>query len=324
MTTNDPSIFSEIPSNNSKTIMVIGSIGYDQKIFLDEMPEIGSTKIGNIEISLGGKGNIEAVACARAGEETIFLGAVGNNDYGNLLKHFEDNNVTALLKKVKNIPSHTACILIDKDGNHRIISDPRASYFVDQNLIQLNKETIDRSSYILLQLEISFETVEYIIEQYKNSKKTIILRPSPPNEIERLKKLIKNVNYLILNESELGLISGDETKTPEQIEIACEKIMKLKAKNVIVPLLDKGWLLWNEKEKRKFPACSVGEPIDKVGSMDCFIGVFASFLCKNYDVEEAIKYAILASSICCTKEGTISSLPSLPEIMRKKNKIKNW
>ena len=211
--------------------MVIGSIGYDQKIFLDEMPEIGSTKIGNIEISLGGKGNIEAVACARAGEETIFLGAVGNNDYGNLLKHFEDNNVTALLKKVKNIPSHTACILIDKDRNHRIISDPRASYFVDQNLIQLNKETIDRSSYILLQLEISFETVEYIIEQYKNSKKTIILRPSPPNEIERLKKLIKNVNYLILNESELGLISGDETKTPEQIEIACEKIMKLKAKN---------------------------------------------------------------------------------------------
>lgn len=324
MTTNDPSFFSEIPSNNSKTIMVIGSIGYDQKIYLDEMPEIGSTKIGNIEISLGGKGNIEAVACARAGEETIFLGAVGNNDYGNLLKHFEDNNVKAILKKVKNIPSHTACILIDKEGNHRIISDPRASYFVDQNLIQSNKETIDKSGYILLQLGISFETVEYIIEQYKNSQKTIILRPSPPNEVERLKKLIKNVNYLILNESELGLISGEETKTPEQIEIACKKIIDLKAKNVIVPLLDKGWLLWNEKGKRKFPAYSVGEAIDKVGSMDCFIGVFASFLCKNYEVEEAIKYAILASSICCTKEGTISSLPSLPEIMRKKNKIKNW
>lgn len=325
MTTNIPSLFSEDPSNNSKTIMVIGSIGYDQKIYLDEIPEIGSTKIGNIEISLGGKGNIEAVACARAGEETIFLGAVGSNDYANLLKHFEDNNVNAILKSVKNIPSHTACILIDKDGNHRIISDPRASYFVDKNLINLNKESLDKSSYILLQLEISFETVEYIIEQYKNSKKTIILRPSPPNQVERLKKVFKNVNYLILNESELGKISGDETKTSEQIEAACEKLMKFKPKNIIVPLLDKGWLLWNEKEgKKKFPPYSAGEAIDKVGSMDCFIGVFASFLCKNYEVDEAMKYAILASSICCTKEGTIPSLPSLPEIMSKKNKIKNW
>ena len=323
-TTNDPSIFSEIPSNNSKAIVVIGSIGYDQKIYLDEMPEIGSTKIGNIEIGLGGKGNIEAVACARTGEETIFLGAVGDNDYANLLKHFENNNVTAILKKVKNIPSHTALILIENDGNHRIISDPRASFLVDQNLIKVNKESIDKASYILLQLEISFETVEYVIEQYKNSKKTIILRPSPPNEIEKLRKLIKNVNYLILNETELGAISGDETKTPEQIEAACDKIMKHKPKNVIVPLLDKGWLLCNEKGKKKFAAYSVGEAIDKVGSMDCFVGVFASFLCKNYEVDEAIKYAILASSISSTREGTIPSLPFLDEIMRKKKKIKNW
>ena len=129
---------------------------------------------------------------------------------------------------------------------------------------------------------------------------------------------------MILNEKELGTISGEETKTPEQIEVACEKIMKFKPKNLIVPLLDKGWLLWNEKGKRKFANYSVGEPIDKVGSMDCFIGVFAAFLCKNYELDEAIKYGILASSICSTKEGTIPSLPLLPEIMKKKNRIKNW
>ena len=323
MTTNEASMFSDFNPNNLKTITVIGSIGYDQKIYLDEMPETGETKFGNIEIGLGGKGNIEAVACARMGEETLFIGAVGDKDYDNLQKHFEDNNVTPILKKVKKIPSHTACILIDKDGHHRIISDPRASFLVDKNLIKDNKESIEKSSYILLQLEISFQTVEYVIEEYKN-KKTIILRPSPPNEIENLKKLFKNVNYLILNEKELGIISGDETKTPEQIELACEKIMKLKPKNLIVPLLDKGWLLWNEKGKKKFASYSVAEPIDKVGAMDCFIGVFAAFLCKNYELDEAIKYAILASTICSTKEGTIPSLPYVDEIMKKRNRIKNW
>lgn len=58
---------------------------------------------------------------------------------------------------------------------------------------------------------------------------------------------------MILNEAELGAISGDEIKTNEQIEAACDKInktLKLEPKNIIVPLLDKGWLLWNKKEKK--------------------------------------------------------------------------
>jgi ribokinase len=326
MKVEQPSEFSEIPSENNKTIIVIGSVGFDYNIITDEIPGIGETKLVDIERGLGGKGNNQAIACARAGEDTIFLGAVADKDYDNLLTHFEENNVTAILKRDRLIPSHTACILIDKDKNHRIFADPRASFTVNKNLIKLNKEYIDKSSYILLQLEIDFEAVEYVIEQYKN-KKTIILNPSPISQLERLKLLIKNIDYLILNEAELGIISGEETKTTEQIEAACnkiDKILKLEPKNIIVPLLDKGWLLWNKKGKKKFDSYSVGEAIDKVGSMDCFIGVFAAFLCKNSGVEEAIKHAILASNISSTKEGIIPSLPLLSEIIRKKNKIKNW
>lgn len=203
MKIDEASLFSENPSNNSKTIIVIGSVGFDYNILIDEIPGIGETKLVDIEIGLGGKGNNQAVACARAGEETIFLGAVGVKDYDNLLKHFKENNITAILKSDKLIPSHTACILIDKDKNHRILADPRASFTVNKNLIIKNREYIDKSSYILLQLEIDFEAVEYVIEEYKN-KKTIILNPSPPSQLERLKLLIKNIDYLILNEAELG------------------------------------------------------------------------------------------------------------------------
>ena len=167
------------------------------------MPEVGSTQLGNIQISLGGKGNIEAVACAKTEGETIFLGAVGDRDYENLRRHFEENKIIPKLKKVDNTPSHTALILIDREGKHRIIADPGASFDVDKKLIIENKESINSSSFILLQLEISFDTVKYIIEEYRN-KKTIILRPSPVpvSELEKLRKLIKDINYLILNEGE--------------------------------------------------------------------------------------------------------------------------
>ena len=307
-----------------KNIIVIGSIGYDEKIKIDKMPEIGKTEIGNYEIVFGGKGNIEAVACARTDGETIFLGAVGDKDYETFKKHFEEENITPILRKVKGVQSHYATILVDKEGKHRIIFDPRAGFYVDRELIDDNLEFINKASFILLQLEISFDTVEYIIDKFKNEK-NIILRPSPITQLERLKKLIKNVNYLILNEVELGLISGEETKTQQQIEDASDKLMRLyQPKNVIVSLLDKGWLLRNKSEKKIFPFYDVDKIIDKVGSMDCFIGVFASYLSRNYDINDAIKYANLASRICACRVGTIPSLPYIHDIMSYKQKIENW
>ena len=235
-----------------KNIIIIGSIGYDEKITLDEIPEIGKTKTVNIDYGLGGKGNIEAVACARTEGDTIFFGACGERDYENYKKHFESEHITAKLKKVTNIPSHTACILIDNEGKHRIIAYPRAGFDVDRELNDDNLEYINKASFILLQLEISFETVEYIIDKFKNEK-NIILRPSPITQLERLKKLIKNVNYLILNEVELGLILEEETKTQPLIEDTSDKLMRLyQPKNVIVSLLDKGWLLRNKSEKKLF------------------------------------------------------------------------
>ena len=133
------------------------------------MPKIGETKEGgDIEINLGGKGNIEAVACGRAGEDTIFLGAVGDKDIAIFQKHLEDCNVYPVLKPVKNIPSHTASILIEKNRKNRIIIDPRASYHVDQNLIDYNSELLSKSNIILLQLEINFDVIKYIIEKYKD------------------------------------------------------------------------------------------------------------------------------------------------------------
>ena len=131
---------------------------------------------------------------------------------------------------------------------------------------------------------------------------------------------------MILNEGELSLISGEETKTQEQIEAACEKVIKsYKPINVIVPLFDKGWLLWNkEKGKKTFHAYDIGKVVDKVGFMDCFIGVFASFLSNDEYVDEAIKYANLASNISSTREGTINSLPNYHDLIVSKDQIPNW
>lgn len=64
--------------------------------------------------------------------------------------------------------------------------------------------------------------------------------------------------------------------------------------------------------------------VDTAGAGDCFAGVFVTYLSKGYSIDEAIKYANLASSISVTKIGTIPSLPTQKEIEEKRKEIKDW
>jgi len=109
------------------------------------------------------------------------------------------------------------------------------------------------------------------------------------------------------------------TKDERQIDEACKNIMDRGAKNLIVPLGSKGCILWNKDGKKEYSSYITDNAIDYTGYVDCFIGVFAAFLSKNYELDEAIKYANLAASISVTIVGTISSYPKLEDINIKIN-----
>ena len=162
-----------------------------------------------------------------------------------------------------------------------------------------------------------------------SKKKIIILRPSfisKKRQEELSEDLIKKVNYLIVNESELSSISGMPTNSEDQTELACKKLMEKKPKNLIVILKNKGCILWNrEVGKKKYDSYyNESEIVDFTGAVDCFIGVFAAYLSKKYSLDEAIKYANLAVSYCVKRVGTIISFPKLKDINDEKAKINNW
>ena len=309
-------------SSNSKKILVIGSIGMDISIFSEDIPKSGETKKGKTLINPGGKGNNQAISCARAGGETIFMGVVGDDYYKKLKQTLEENNVSPELKKMNNTETHTASIIIGTNGKSKIVVNPGADNYLDINLINKNINLINDSYIVIFQLEIPFETNKYAIEKCYERRKIIILRPSPA--IELPENIIQKATYLILNESELSIISGMPTNDEKQIDLACQRIMEKGAQNLIVPLINKGCILWNKEGKKEYCSYIKDNVIDSTGSMDCFIGVFAAYLSKNSSLDDAIKYANLASDISTKSLGTINSFPKLEEINREKDKIKNW
>ena len=306
-----------------KKILVIGSIGYDLVTFVEKMPSAGETIVGKKFIqNPGGKGDNQAVAAARAGGDTTFMGAIGDDVYGEILKkNLSDNNVKHKLKTVKNMSCQIATILIEPNGENRIVIVPGANNCVDKKQIDDNEKLIEESDIIMFQLEIPIETVEYAIDICYKKKKIIILDPAPGRPLPE--NIVKKVTYLTPNETELSLISGMPTKTMEETKKASEKIMKMGAQNLLVTLGEKGCLLCHGNKMDVYPTYPT-KAIDTTAAGDCFAGVLATYLSKGMDIIGAIKYANLASSISVSRTGAVPSLPTHQEIEDAKKKIKNW
>ena len=320
---------------------------------MDDLPHGGATNKGDIINSPGGKGNNQAIACARAGGETSLIGVVGDKFYYDVIlkKCLEDNNVNPILQTRKNEDCHIANIIVDSEGNGKIVIEPGTDIYLNTNVIDKNINIIEDSYIIIFDLEIPLATVAYAIDKCYEKKKIIILRPSfilsedkdkdkdkdKNKDKDKLTKeqrnlfenIIKKVNYLIVNEYELSIISCRPTNDEDQVDKACARFMNNHTdmiQNLIVILKNRGCSLWNKNgDKQNFCSYYKKEEInDFTGAVDCFIGVFAAFLSNNYKIDEAIKYANLAVSICVKKLGIINTFPKLDEINKEKEKIKNW
>ena len=256
-----------------KKILVLGSIGYDLVTFIEKMPVAGETIVGRKFIqNPGGKGDNQAVAASRAGGDTTFMGAIGDDVYGEILKkNLSDNKVKHKLKVVKNMSCQIATILIEPNGENRIVIVPGANNYVDKKFIDDNEKLIDESDIIIFQLEIPIESVEYGIDLAYKKNKIIILDPAPGRPLSD--NIIKKCTYIKPNETELSLISGMPTNNMEEIEKASMTIMNKGAQNLLVTLGEKGCVLYSKGKDKKIYETYPTKAVDTTAAGDCFTGV---------------------------------------------------
>ena len=299
-----------------KKICVIGSIGYDLTTYMYKFPKAGETIVGKKFIqNPGGKGDNQVIASARVGGDVTFIGAVGDDNYGELLKkNLEENKVKTHMKIVPNMSSQIATILIDESGENRIVIVPGANNFVDKKQIDDNFDIIKECDIILMQLEIPMETVEYVVDKFYELNKIIILNPAPGAELSD--NIIKKCTYLTPNENEIGLITKMPYDTIDNIKSAAKCLFDKGAQNVLVTLGEKGAYLKNKNDDIIIPTLKV-KALDTTGAGDCFNGVFAACLAMGKNAIEAIKYANVASSISVTRSGAVPSLPYKYEVDEK-------
>lgn len=292
------------------SVLVIGSSNVDISVFVDHLPQKGETLLGkSMQTSFGGKGANQAVACAKLGAKTTFLSALGDDDYAqNILTYLDSLNIeTKYIKKSTSQPTGTAIISVDEQGQNTIVVISGANMECDSEYLKAHDELIKTHDYILLQMEIPLDAIEYAIHRAKELGKIVILNPAPANP-DLDPSILGLVDYFTPNEHELVMMAKSD-----DFDESVTVLRELGVRNLLVTLGDKGSRLINESEDTTLESYKV-KAIDTVGAGDCFNGAFVSALDRNLDVIEAIKFANKASSIAVTLPGAQESIPILDEI----------
>jgi ribokinase len=314
-------------TNGANYVLVIGSSNMDLNIYSKRFPNPGETVTGGIfKQFLGGKGANQAVASARSGAKTVFIGKIGLDLFGDqMISRLTDEGINMnYVVRDSQSPSGVAFILIDENGENMISVAPGANFKLNLEDIQSKAEIIKSANSIVVQMEIPMEAIQEILTIASKGEVIKILNPAPlkPIPIE----VLKNVDIIIPNEGELYRLHsllGFKKLTKQgnrKIVQAAKNISSLGINYIITTLGNKGCLIFDGKEDEciEIPALKV-KAVDTVGAGDCFIGVLASELSKGETILDAVKFATVAASIAVTRKGAQESMPYLNEI---RNRLK--
>lgn len=298
----------------SKKIGVVGSNMVDLITYVNRMPGPGETlEAPAFEMGCGGKGANQAVAAARLGADVMMVTRVGDDVFGdNTIRNLESFGVdTRHVVKVAGKSSGVAPIFVEQSGENSILIVKGAN--ADLLPAEVDKAAADlkQCGLILMQMEVPVETVYHTIELAAQNGIETILNPAPAAanlDPER----IRQVTFIVPNESELALLSGLPTETDEAIITAARSLIARGIRTVIVTLGGRGARVITSDEIVNIEPVKV-TPKDTTGAGDAFIGSFARFYAETGEVVSSLKKASLYAAHSITRPGTQKAYASIEE-----------
>ena len=275
-------------------VVVVGSANLDLVAQLDRLPLPGETlRATSYAEFAGGKGLNQAVACARMGARTSFVGCLGNDDAGAYLRKIlesEDIDITHL--KVVNAPTGRAFINVDSHGENSIVVVSGANALVGSGGTSFH---VPAGKIVLAQFEVPQDVIAVAFSQAHRQGSQTVLNPAPASPLAP--NLLSTTDVIVLNETEALALGGTEL------------LLAAGVGHVVVTQGELGADITSRTNTQHIESISV-TPVDTVGAGDAFIGAMCAELAGGSSIQEACETASVAGALATTVRGAVPSLPT--------------
>ncbi len=296
-------------------VINFGSINKDYVYQVDNFVRPGETKSSKSFTNfIGGKGNNQSVALARAGCEVIHAGLIGA-DGGRIVVKMQENGInTDLISFVEDEPTGHAVIQVADSGENSILLYGGANLKVTKEKIKKVLAQAEKGDWLLLQNEINM--LPEIMQEAHDKGLKIIFNPAP------MTSSVKNyplhlVDILVINHGEAEELTGKE----DLVEIVAALKEQFIDSNTEIVLTrgSEGVIYYNNGDEVNVPAYKVSVA-DTTAAGDTFIGYFISSRIKNR--ENPLMYGQAAAALCVMKSGAVDAIPYLADVEKFMNENK--
>jgi ribokinase len=226
----------------------------------------------------------------------------------NTLANFQRFGIdTRHVQRVPGVSSGVAPIFVQADSHNSILIVKGANAHLVPADIDGAAQALRECSLIVLQLEINVDTVYHAIEFGRAHDIPVLLNPAPAlSGLSR--EHLSHLDFLVPNESELALITGQVVDSPASAHKAAQTLVADGIRHVIVTLGQQGALYVGEEGEFQIPGLSVAAR-DTTGAGDAFIGCFIHHWSRDRDIRAAMTQAVAYSACSVTGLGTQTSYP---------------
>jgi len=298
------------------SVVVVGSANADLVVRCSRVPKPGETLLGSgFAVVPGGKGANQAVACSRLGARTHFVGCVGKDAFGDLLRATVGGAGVLLehLAAGADVPTGVALITVTAEGQNSIVVAPGANARVGPQRVRLARKTIASADAVLLQLEVPLPAVEAALDIACESGVLSVLDAGPAMKVPA--RILRKADIVSPNEIEAQALTGVAVNSLGSARKAAGALIAHGVKCVVLKLGHRGALLAVGGKMQHFPAVRV-KPVDTTAAGDAFTAALTVRLAAGAQIADAVRFANYAGALATLTPGAQPSMPTMAALGR--------
>lgn len=276
-----------------RPVVVAGSLHLDVVVDAPRLPMLDETLAGTaVRYVCGGKGGNQAIAAARHGARTSFVGGVGDDDAGSRLVanlHAAGVDISGIAV-IGGASSGMSVAIVDAKGDYGAVIVSGANQGIDPSRV-----FVPDGALLVLQNEVAPAVNLAAAARAKKASATVVLNAAPFCPMPR--EALEDIDWLIVNRVEAQMLAEAEGMASPGDSLDLARRLALLCGAVVFTLGAQGIVMCRRGGEPVARGAARVPVISSHGAGDVFVGAFCARLAAGDAPEDAADYAQLAAAL---------------------------